>query len=276
MLNNKFYHSKFQKKTNEILEYISSFIPKDREVGIILGSGWDGFTEILDKNYDIISYDSIPHFPKSTTDGHYGKIFSGTVCGKKVLIFQGRFHYYEGYGQWELSLIPQIIQHMGAKILISTNSSGGVNPKAGSLVVLKDHINMLPINPLRGQRNSFVDMSEAYSKRLIMCAKKASEKVDVELTEGILAALMGPSYETPAEVRFLRAAGADIVSMSMVPEVISAKYLGIEVLGISCVANKACTGEEPSIEHETVLKNVRNAQSKFIPLVREILKIIYT
>jgi len=261
--------------TAAIKKYISSLLPGCYEIGVILGSGWGCLSELLQEQHCIIPYASIPHFPKTTTKGHAGNIIAGKTAGKNIVLFQGRFHYYEGYER-ELALIPTIAKHLGVNTMICTNSSGGIreNLEPGSLVLLQDHINMLPWNPLRGMENAFIDMSEAYSRRLIAYAKKAANTLNIDIAEGVLVVVMGPSYETPAEVRFLRSAGADVVSMSMVPEVIMSNYLGLEVLGLSCVANKACTGEHSPINHEEVLQNVQRAQKNFIPFIEEIIRYI--
>jgi len=260
-------------KIEAIKEYIASALPGCYETAVILGSGWGCLAELLEEEHCIIPYASIPGFPKATTKGHAGNIIAGKAAGKNIVLFQGRFHYYEGYDS-ELALIPIIAKHIGINTIICTNSSGGIREdlEPGSLVLLTDHINLLPWNPLRGMKNSFIDMSEAYSTRLRRYAQKAAKKLNIEITEGVLAAVMGPSYETPAEVRFLRSIGADVVSMSMAPEVIMSNYLGLEVLGLSCVANKACTGAHSPINHEEVLQNVQKAQKKFIPFIEKIIR----
>ncbi len=266
-----------QKDCNEALEYLSSKLPKKHDIAIILGSGWGDVPFLLEGDRVQVPYTDIPSFPKATTKGHSGGIISGQVAGRKLLIFQGRFHYYEGYAAKELSLLPVIAKAFGTKILIVTNSSGGISEdlSPGSIVIINDHINLLGFNPLRGMNklseSIFLDMSEAYSIRLRKLAHELAGKIGIKLHDGVFACVQGPTYETPAEVRLLKGIGADIVSMSTVPEVIVAKYLGLEVLGISCVANVACSSNGPPINHDDVLSSVGESRKHFIPLLKEII-----
>ena len=238
-------------------------------IGIILGSGLGNYVSSVEGK--ILPFKDIKGFPKTTVEGHRG-IYK---FGEDILIQAGRFHFYEGYSLDDVVLPVFLMWKIGIKTLIITNASGGINKsyKAGEFVLIKDHINFIGSNPLIGGNNNeygprFPDMTEAYPVDLRELARKA---VGYSIKEGVYAALTGPSYETPAEIRMLRTMGADMVGMSTVPEVIAANYLGIKVLGISCVTNMAAGILDTPLSHEEVIETTKKVEAEFSALVEKII-----
>ena len=257
-----------------IKEKIGDFLP---EIGIILGSGLgtlaDEYCEIA------IPYSEIPGFKASTVSGHKGRLVFATINGKKVVMMQGRFHFYEGHSMETVVFPVKVMKFLGVKTLIITNAAGGVNFdfKPSDLMIITDHINFLGSNPLIGLNDEslgvrFPDMSEVYSKTLIQHADECAEKLGISLQKGVYMALTGPSYETPAEVKMARILGADAVGMSTVPEAIVANYCGMKVMGISCICNQAAGVSTVGLSHAEVIEAADNAKQKFVSLVLEILK----
>jgi purine-nucleoside phosphorylase len=243
------------------------------QIAIVLGSGLGDFADSLTDSV-VIPYEEIPHFPRSTAIGHAGRMVVGKVGDVTVLAMQGRVHQYEGYSAKQSAFPARVFARLELKTIILTNAAGGINTAygQGALVLLSDHINLQGTNPLTGPNDDrfgprFSDMTEAYSQRLREMAKTAAKEQGVEIFEGVYAALAGPSYETPAEIRYLRTIGADLVGMSTVPEVIAARHSGIEVLAISCVTNMAAgiTGE--IINHAEVLETGLRVRGKFLALL---------
>lgn len=266
---------KLEASIKVIQEEIGSFRPR---IGLILGSGLGGLAEEI-ADPCIVPYEKIPHFPLSTVAGHAGQLVCGMLEGAAVIACQGRFHYYEGYSLKEVTYPVRIMQKMGIEVLIVTNAAGGINTsfKPGDLMLINDHINLMGDNPLRGQNHEelgprFPDMSEAYSKELRVLAKAVAQDLNIELKEGVYAGLMGPSYETPAEIRFLRNIGADAVGMSTVPEVIVANHGGMKVLGISCITNMAAGVLDKPLNHAEVVETAEKAKQNFSKLIKTILK----
>ncbi len=268
-----------ERKINDSIKYIreKAEINSEREpeIGLILGSGLGVLADELEESV-VMPYKSIPHFPVSTVAGHKGQLVFGKLSGNYVICMQGRFHYYEGYTIYEVAYPVRVIQRLGISKLIVTNSAGGVNTdfKPGDLMMIVDHINLMGVNPLIGKNIEsfgprFPDMSQAYSRELGRKAKEAALSIGIELQEGVYAALTGPSYETPAEIKYLRFIGADAVGMSTVPEVIAANHGGINVLGISCITNMAAGVLEKPLNHKDVVENAKNTTSKFIKLIRK-------
>jgi purine-nucleoside phosphorylase len=245
-------------------------------VAIVLGSGLGDFAnEVTDAVR--IPYPEIPHFAHSTAVGHAGQLVLGKIGECPVVIMQGRIHLYEGYPVQRVVFPMRVFSRMGVRAAILTNAAGGINLEYGQgrLVVIKDHINLQGQNPLVGPEDPrfgkrFMDMSEAYSKSYRQLALEAGKRLGMNLGEGIYAAVLGPSYETPAEIRFLRTIGADLVGMSTVPEVIAARQLGIKVLAISCVTNMAAGILDQPINHEEVLEIGRRISGEFKALLREV------
>lgn len=257
----------------EAAEYIRAKTADRPEIGLILGSGLgvlgDHMTDVT-----VIPYHDIPHFPISTVEGHAGELLIGSLAGRKVVLMRGRFHMYEGYGP-ELTAFPvRVMKALGAGALIVTNAAGGIDTGfgTGDLMLITDHINLTGRNPLIGPNDDelgarFPDMSEAYSKRLRQIATEQAAAQGFELRSGVYAGLLGPSYETPAEIRMLRTLGADAVGMSTVAEVIAARHSGLEVLGISCISNMAAGILDQPLSHAEVMETTERVKSKFLGLV---------
>ncbi len=246
--------------------------------GIILGTGLGGLAKRLESSVKI-NYSEIPHFPQSTSPSHKGCLHAGQISGVPVCIFQGRFHFYEGYSAREVAFPVRVMAEMGAKILVTSNASGGLNPEfsPGDLMIIKDHINLIPDNPLRGPNESswgerFPDMSRAYSKSLITIAQKAARRINIPIREGVFVAVPGPSLETPAETRFLRMIGADAVAMSLVPEVIAAVHARMKVLGISVVANVNNPDDFQPILLGDVIEMAQKAETNLANLIETVLE----
>lgn len=245
-------------------------------VAVVLGSGLNGLVERF-SDPRTIPYHQIPHFPVPTVHGHAGNVVLGTVDGAQALIFQGRFHYYEGHDLPTVTFPMRVLQRLGVKEVVLTAATGGVRQdlRPGNLVCLSDHLNLIGSNPLRGPADPrlgerFPDMTEVYSKRLRTMAKDEAKRLGVNLVSAVYACLPGPSYETPAEIRMLRNLGADVVGMSTVPEAIVARHGGMEVLGLALVTN-AAAGVLPSpIRHEDVLEAGAKATPMLGKLIRRI------
>ena len=258
---------------NSKIEY-SSIKP---EIGIILGSG---LGEIAGEINGIsIPYAEIPGFKSSGVQGHDGKLVIGELYSKPVIAMQGRLHYYEGNSLQEVIFPVRVMKLLGMEKLIVTNAAGGVNKDftPGDLMVIADHINMLGDNPLIGKNFDelgprFVDMSYAYSKDLIDVAEKAAKELNIKTTKGVYAAMIGPTYETPAEIRMLRVLGADAVGMSTVPEVIAANHMSVKVLGISCITNMAAGILDRSLNHEEVIETANRVKKDFKALIKGIIE----
>lgn len=248
------------------------------EVGLILGSGLGVMADEI-SNPVILPYREIPNFPVSTVHGHKGQLVIGELEGKKVVAMQGRFHYYEGYSVQEISLPVRVFKLLGVKTLLVTNAAGGVNRnfKPGDLMLISDHINLMGVNPLRGKNVNdlgprFPDMTEAYNRKLIEMAERTGAEKGIITRKGVYAGLAGPSYETPAEIRFLAAVGADAVGMSTVPEVITAGHMGLNVLGVSCITNMAAGILAQPLNHEEVMETAEKVREKFSLFIKSVLK----
>jgi purine-nucleoside phosphorylase len=246
-------------------------------VGVVLGSGLGGFASALEQPLEI-PYGDIPGWPSSTAVGHAGKLVLGRMGDLPVAVMSGRVHLYEGYTPAEVVFGVRVLGLLGVRSMVFTNAAGGINRSLdrGGLVVISDHINLQGSNPLVGPNSDwlgprFPDMSEAYCARYREIAREAASDLGIELAEGVYAALLGPSYETPAEIRYLRAIGADLVGMSTVPEVIAANHMGIRVLGISCVTNMAAGILPHKISHEEVLETGSMVRGTLITLLKAIL-----
>jgi len=258
-------------------EFIESRITLRPRIAVVLGSGLGDFADKLD-NPSVVPYSDIPGWPRSTAVGHAGKLVVGAIDGFPVAALAGRVHLYEGYTAQQVVFGIRALSGIGVDSLVLTNAAGGINPgyKPGQLVLISDHINLLGQNPLTGPNDEslgprFLDMTEAYSKEYREIARAAGKEIGLELAEGVYAAVPGPNYETPAEIRYLRSIGADLVGMSTVPETIAANHMGMKVLGISCVTNLAAgvTGEK--LDHEEVLKVGREIAGTMADLLRRVL-----
>jgi purine-nucleoside phosphorylase len=239
-------------------------------VGVILGSGLGFFADTLENRTET-PYSQIPGWPASTAKGHAGKLVTGRLGNTDVVVAAGRAHLYEGYTVQQVANPIRELACRGVTSLIVTNASGGINLnyKPGDLVLISDHINLMGVNPLTGPE--FIDMSDAYSKEYREIAKQAGSALGLTLAEGVYAALPGPSYETPAEIRYLRTIGADLVGMSTVPEVIAASHLGIKVLGISCVTNMAAGILPQKLTHQEVMDTGERVKDTLASLLRAVI-----
>ncbi len=247
------------------------------KIVLVLGSGLGAFADEF-ANASRIPYSRIPHFPRSTAIGHAGQLVIGKVDGIEVAGMQGRVHLYEGYSPQNVSFPIRVFSRMGVKAVILTNAAGGIKKEftQGRLVVISDHINLQGANPLSGPNDEnfgprFPDMTNAYDKKFRHLTLAAGRELGIELGEGVYAALAGPSYETPAEIRYLRAIGADLVGMSTVPEVIAARHSGIRTLGISCVTNAAAGVLDQPLNHLEVLETAERVKGQFIGLLRAVI-----
>jgi purine-nucleoside phosphorylase len=246
-------------------------------VGVVLGSGLGAFADSLEQAIRI-PYDEIPGFPVSTATGHRGELALGLLAGVPVAVMAGRFHLYEGYTAQQVIAGIRLFHALGIRQVVLTNAAGGINTDylAGALVLISDHINLQGVNPLTGANDDglgprFPDMTEAYSLRLREVAKRTASELRIPLQEGVYAAVLGPSYETPAEIRYLRTIGADLIGMSTVAETIAANHLGMEVLGISCVTNLAAGLSGKRLNHEEVLATGRRMTGTFLELLSAII-----
>ncbi len=261
-------------QVQETVSFIKAKTNFTPEYGVILGSGLGSFTDDIQIEFTL-PYAEIPNFPVSTVEGHKGALVFGTIGAKKVVAMQGRFHYYEGYSMQEVTFPVRVMKYLGVEKLIVSNASGGVNSnyKVGDIVVINDHINMVPEHPLRGKNDErfgprFVNMSEPYSKKMIAVAKQLALKNDIEVKDGIYLGLQGPTFETLAEYKMVKILGADCVGMSTVSEVIVARHMDVETFGVSVITDM---GNEESIEtisHQEVLEAAKKAE----PMVRILIK----
>lgn len=270
----------FSAKLAETRRYLVERVNNLPEIGIILGSGLGALADLVEDRV-VIAYHDIPHFPVSTVEGHAGQLIFGQVQGKNVIVMQGRFHYYEGYNMEEVTFPVRVMQVLGATGLIVTNASGGINTsfRPGDLVLIKDHINLMGANPLRGANLSslgprFPDLSEGYDLEWRQKALHVAHELGTTTQEGIYAAMSGPSYETPAEIRYLRTIGADLVGMSTVPEVIVANHGGMRVLGISCVTNMAAGILPQKLSHTEVMETAERIEKQFVRYVQALVRVL--
>lgn len=274
MSNNYLGYIMIEETLDYINEYTDNFEP---EIGIVLGSG---LGDLADKYCDIaIPYSNIPHFAKSTVQGHKGQLVFADINGRKVVMMQGRNHFYEGHSMSDVTYPIKVMKKLGVKTLILTNAAGAVNKsfRPADLMVITDHINFMGTNPLIGPNDEdfgarFPDMSEVYNKNLIKIVDAAGRLLKLDLKHGVYMATTGPSYETPAEIKMARFMGADAIGMSTVPEAIVANYCGIDVIGISCISNYATGVSTKKLSHEEVIETTDKVKSKFKELVLLLLK----
>ena len=251
---------------------------KKADVGIVLGTGLGGLAKHIVAE-QVIPYEELPHFARSTVETHAGRLILGTLVGKAVVAMQGRFHYYEGFSPKQITFPIRVMKALGAETLVVSNACGGLNPqfKAGDVMLIEDHINLLGINPLIGPNDErlgprFPDMIEPYSHALIEKARQVALENGVEVQRGVYVAVAGPNLETRAEYRFLRGIGADVVGMSTVPEVIVAVHSGMKVLGISIITDMGLPDSLEPTSHEIVVANANKAEAKMTAIVAGFLK----
>ncbi|MCK5055493.1 MAG: purine-nucleoside phosphorylase [Candidatus Aminicenantes bacterium] len=243
------------------------------EVGVVLGSGLGEFAESLEEK-TVIPYEDIPHFKKVRVKGHAGQLVAGRLGGKPVVVMRGRYHYYEGYDIAEVVFPIRTLCGLGISKLLLTNAAGGINPdlQPGDLMIIRDHINMMGVNPLRGENDErigarFPDMSGVYEKNLSNIIARGMQDSGLAVKQGVYAALSGPSYETPAEIKMLAVLGADAVGMSTVPEAIAARHMGVTVAGISCISNLAAGISKNKLDHKDVTETTGRIKNRFISLL---------
>ena len=264
-------------QVQETVSYIKEKTNFTPEYGVILGSGLGSFTDDIQIEFTL-PYGEIPNFPVSTVQGHKGALVFGTIGTKKVVAMQGRFHFYEGYSMKEVTFPVRVMKYLGVEKLIVSNASGGVNPNysVGEIVILKDHVNMMPEHPLRGKNDErfgprFVNMSEPYSKKMIAKAKELAQNLNIEVKDGIYLGLQGPTFETLAEYKMVKNIGADCVGMSTVPEVIVARHMEMETFGLSVITDMGDENNIETISHDEVLEAAKKAEPKVRSLIKELI-----
>lgn len=247
-------------------------------VGLILGTGLGGVTDQIEAQTQF-PYEDIPHFPRSTVESHTGRLVCGTLSGVPIVAMEGRFHYYEGYSLDEVTFPVRVMKDLGAEILIVTNAAGGMNPHydLADIMIIDDHINLLPDNPLRGPNDDrlgprFPDMSEPYDRKLISLASSAALELSIPAHRGVFVAVSGPNLETRAEYRFLRTIGADVVGMSTVPEVIVAAHAGLRALGFSVVTDMCLPDALESVNIDKIIEVAGRGGDRLAQLIPLILE----
>ena len=266
------------KQIKETADFLKTRIATNPKVGIILGTGLGNLAEQITDSITI-PYQEIPNFPISTVEGHSGCLIIGKLGGKDILAMKGRFHYYEGYDMKQVTFPIRVMKLLGIETLFVSNASGGVNPdyEVGDLMVINDHLNMFPENPLRGKNYEdlgprFPDMHEPYDKSLIDMAFEIAAENGIKLQQGVYAGTQGPTFETPAEYKYYRIIGSDAVGMSTVPEVIVANHMGMKCLGISIITDLGVPGKIVEVSHEEVQIMGNAAQPKMTLIMKELLK----
>jgi purine-nucleoside phosphorylase len=267
------YYDQVLQAADEIRRRVSP-LPK---IGVVLGSGLGDFADAL-AGPTTIPYRQIPHWPASTVAGHRGELVVGIAGGKQVAALSGRSHLYEGYDVQAVTFGVRVLGVLGVKTLILTNAAGGLAPglEPGTLMIIDDHINLTGCNPLTGANEDrfgtrFPDMTEVYSSSLRTTADQAGQGLGLALAHGVYAAVLGPSYETPAEIRYLRVIGADAVGMSTVPEALAARHMGIGVLGVSCITNAAAGTTPRPVDHAAVVETAHRVRATFISFLEGII-----
>lgn len=262
---------------DEAVAFLRGRLPQLPQTAVILGSGLGVFTESLTGAVEI-RYGEIPHWPRSTAIGHAGKLVMGRLGDVDLIVLSGRAHLYEGYTPQQSVFGVRVLGRLGVRSLVVTNAAGGINLSysQGALVLISDHINLQGANPLAGPNDDsfgprFPDMTEAYSARYREIARHAGAELGITLAEGVYAGLLGPNYETPAEIRYLRTIGADLVGMSTVAEVIAANHMGLKVLAISCVTNMAAGVLPQKLDHKEVLETGLRVRGTFVRLLQAVL-----
>jgi purine-nucleoside phosphorylase len=265
-------------RVDEAAAWLAQRVGGIPDVAVVLGSGLGDFADGL-RDATVVAYAAIPNWPASTVVGHAGNLVIGMLAGRRVAALSGRAHFYEGHDMRTVTFATRAIARLGVRTLILTNAAGGINLsfKPGTLMLMEDHINLLGSNPLIGPNDDrfgprFPDMTMVYSKRLRDLAVDAARDRGLALAQGIYAAVHGPSYETPAEIRYLRTIGADAVGMSTVPEAIVARHMGVEVLGISCITNPAAGVLPEPLVHDEVMEVARRVRGEFASLLEGIIE----
>jgi len=263
---------------NETVSWLKPQIPEGTKTGIILGTGLGALADRITERREI-PYETLPHFPVSTVEGHSGKLIIGNLGEKPVIAMQGRFHFYEGYDMKQVTYPVRVMQLLGIEYLFVSNAAGGMNGsfKVGDIMLIEDHINLFPEHPLRGQNHPelgtrFPDMSEAYDLNLRKLAIGIAEKNGIKLQFGVYVGTQGPTFETPAEYHYFKIIGGDAVGMSTVPEVIVARHAGMKVLAFSVITDLGVYGKIVEVSHEEVLEAAKIAQPKLAFILEEVIK----
>ena len=263
------------KQTSEFIKTKTNIKPR---VGIVLGSGLGNLANKIEVE-TTIDYEYIPHFPDVTVKGHHGRLIFGKLGGQNIVAMQGRFHFYEGHSMRDLTFPIRVMVDLGIELLILSNAAGGMNPdfKVGDIMLIKDHINLFPDNPLMGPNDDrlgprFPDMSEVYDREMIDRAYDIAKDHDILLHEGVYVGVSGPTFETPAEYKYFRIIGGDAVGMSTVPEAIVARHSGIKTFGFSIITDLGVEGQIEEVSHEEVLAAAKAAEPKLSLIVTELLK----
>jgi purine-nucleoside phosphorylase len=264
-------------KIKEATDFLQSYNSGKVTVGVVLGSGLGNFVQEIEVQHEI-AYDTIPHFPVSTVEGHSGKLIFGSIAGKPIIAMAGRFHFYEGYAPVEVVLPIRVLKELGVETLFLSNAAGGVDTsfQVGDLMIITDHISFATVNPLLGANDDrlgprFPDMSEPYKKELIERAKAIGSKLGISLKEGVYFGVTGPTFETRAEYRMIKILGGSAVGMSTVQEVIVAVHAGMDVFAMSVITDIGIRSEENIITHEEVLQAAKEAEPKFATIFRELI-----
>ncbi len=265
-------------QVQQTVKYIKEKTNFTPEYGVILGSGLGSFTDDIAIEFTL-PYTEIPNFPVSTVEGHKGALVFGTIGTKKVMAMQGRFHFYEGYSMKEVTFPVRVMKYLGVEKLVVSNASGGVKDsyKVGSIVLIKDHINMFPEHPLHGKNDErfgsrFLNMSEPYSRNIMVKAKEIAKNFDIELQDGVYLGLQGPTFETISEYRMVKILGADCVGMSTVPEVIVARHMEMEVFGLSVITDMGNEDNIETVSHAEVLEAARKAEPHVRTIIKELIQ----
>jgi purine-nucleoside phosphorylase len=261
----------------ETADYIKANVLNLPKIAIILGTGLGALIDSVE-DIQYIPYEKIPNFPISTVEGHSGNLIFGTLGGKRIMAMQGRFHYYEGYSMKEVTFPVRVMKALGVETLFVSNAAGGMNKdfKVGDIMIITDHINLFPENPLRGKNYDelgprFPAMTEAYSHRLINLAKDVASEQNIHIAQGVYVGTSGPTFETPAEYEFFRIIGGDAVGMSTVPEVIVANHASMEVFGISVITDLGGKDIKEVPSHEEVQKAAMEAQPKMVKIIQNLI-----
>jgi purine-nucleoside phosphorylase len=264
-------------RIKETVEFLQARISLKPDIGIILGTGLGGLVNEIEILHTI-PYTTIPNFPVSTVAGHNGQLIFGKMNGKNIIAMQGRFHYYEGYSMQEVAFPVRVMKLLGIQLLIVSNASGGVNPSfnIGDLMIIEDHINLMKDNPLIGRNDDklgirFPDMGHAYDRELIAKVFTIAGNHNIHLQKGIYAAVSGPTFETPAEYRYIRTIGADAVGMSTVPEVIAARHMGLRCFAFSVISDLGVPGKIVEITHQDVILAANNVEPKMTKILKELI-----
>jgi len=265
-------------KIKQTADFIKSIIKETPDFAVVLGSGLGKLQDEVEAIH-VLEYPEIPNFPQTTVAGHGGKLIYGILESKKVLMMSGRFHYYEGHSMDTVTFPIRVFHLLGIKNLILSNACGGVNPaySVADIVILKDHINMMPEHPLRGKNIDsfgprFVDMSEPYNRKMIQTAEKAAAENNIKIHQGVYVALQGPTFETPAEYGMIKAIGGDMVGMSTVPEVIVARHMGMDTFCISVITDLGGPDIAFAVSHEEVLNAANKAMPNVIAVVKGLIR----